>query len=67
MADESLEPAPSALYARGVAENRWEDDPAQREATKWLDRIHDEFVERRNAGLGKSIQLRMSPQPVPGL
>ena len=36
--------APSALYARGVAENRWEDDPAQREATTWLDRIHDEFA-----------------------
>jgi len=67
MADESVGPAPSALYARGVAENRWEDDPAQREATRWLDRIHDEFAERRNAGLWKSIQLRMSPQPVRGL
>ena len=67
MADEAAAPTPSALYARGVAENRWEDDPAQREAATWLDRIHDEFTARREAGLWKSIQLRIAPRPVRGL
>ncbi len=61
------ETAPSALYARGVAENRWEDDPSQREALSSLDRIHDEFAARRDAGLWKSIQMRLSPRPVRGL
>ncbi len=67
MAAESDVLSPGALYARGVAENRWEDDPAQREAARWLDRIHDDFAARRDAGLWKSIQLRMSPKPVRGL
>ena len=67
MADEAAAPSPSALYARGVAENRWEDDPAQREALTWFDRIHDEFAARRDAGLWKSIQLRIAPRPVRGL
>ena len=67
MADDAVAPAPSVLYARGVDENRWEDDPAQREAVTWLDRIHVEFAARRKAGLWKSIQLRLSPQPVRGL
>jgi cell division protein ZapE len=67
MADDAAAPTPSALYARGVAENRWESDPAQREAATWLDRIHAEFAARRHAGLWKSIQLRISPQPVRGL
>jgi cell division protein ZapE len=31
---------PSALYARGVAENRWQDDPAQRAALEAFDRLH---------------------------
>ncbi|HEX3895774.1 MAG TPA: cell division protein ZapE [Rudaea sp.] len=61
------ESAPSVLYARGVAENRWEDDPSQRETLSSLDRIHDELASRRTAGLWKSIQMRMSPQPVRGL
>jgi cell division protein ZapE len=59
--------APSALYARGVAENRWEDDPSQREALSSLDRIHGEFVQQRAAGLWKSIQMRLSPKPIRGL
>ena len=58
---------PSALYARGAAENRWEDDPAQRAALASLDRIHAEFAARRDAGLWKSIQRRFSPLPVKGL
>lgn len=59
--------APSALYARGVADNRWEDDPSQREVLSSLDRIQDEFSQRRNGGLWKSIQLRISPKPIRGL
>ena len=59
--------SPSALYARGVAENRWEDDPAQRAALASFDRIHDEFEQRRDAGLWKSIQMRLSPTAVRGL
>ena len=61
------ETAPSVLYARGVAENRWEDDPSQRETLSSLDRIHHEFARRRAAGLWKSIQMRLSPRPVRGL
>ena len=61
MADECAAPAPSALYARGVAENRWEDDPAQREATQWLDRIHDEFAARWKRSSGGRRGLRLRP------
>ncbi|HKT41552.1 MAG TPA: cell division protein ZapE [Rhodanobacteraceae bacterium] len=32
---------PGALYARGVAEGRWQDDPAQRAALAAFDRLHD--------------------------
>jgi cell division protein ZapE len=39
---------PSALYARGVAERRWQDDPAQRAALAALDRIHAELLEPAN-------------------
>jgi len=35
---------PSALYARGVAERRWQDDPAQRAALAALDRIHGDLL-----------------------
>ena len=35
---------PSALYARGVAARRWQDDPAQRTALATLDRIHAELL-----------------------
>lgn len=31
---------PSVLYARGVAEGRWQDDPAQRAALAAFDRLH---------------------------
>jgi cell division protein ZapE len=31
---------PSVFYARGVAENRWQDDPAQRAALEAFDRLH---------------------------
>lgn len=61
------ETAPSALYARGVAENLWEDDPSQRAVLSSLDRIHDEFAQRRAAGLWKNIQMRLAPRPIRGL
>lgn len=35
---------PSVLYARGVAERRWQDDPEQRAALVALDRIHAELL-----------------------
>jgi cell division protein ZapE len=35
---------PSALYARGVAENRWQDDPAQRPALEAFDRLHEALL-----------------------
>jgi cell division protein ZapE len=36
---------PSARYALGVAQNRWEDDPAQRAVLGELDRIHAELLD----------------------
>ena len=35
---------PSALYAQGVVQKRWQDDPAQRVALAALDRIHAELL-----------------------
>ncbi|MEO8803527.1 MAG: cell division protein ZapE [Rudaea sp.] len=35
---------PSQRYAKGVAQQRWEDDPAQRNALISLDRIHAEIA-----------------------
>jgi cell division protein ZapE len=35
---------PSALYAEGVAEGRWQDDPAQRAALQAFDRLHDALL-----------------------
>ncbi|HEU4857641.1 MAG TPA: cell division protein ZapE [Rhodanobacteraceae bacterium] len=35
---------PSAHYARGVADGRWQDDPAQRTALAALDRLHDALL-----------------------
>jgi cell division protein ZapE len=36
--------APSALYAQGVAQRRWQDDPAQRAALIALDRMHAQLL-----------------------
>jgi cell division protein ZapE len=35
---------PSALYAEGVAQGRWQDDPAQRAALEAFDRLHDALL-----------------------
>ncbi|MEP6483636.1 MAG: cell division protein ZapE [Rudaea sp.] len=67
MADSSESLAPSALYARGVREQRWQDDPSQRDVLASLDRIHAQFDARADAGLWKTIQMRIAPKPVRGL
>lgn len=41
---------PSVAYARGVAEARWQDDPAQRAALVALDRVHAELLAARDRG-----------------
>jgi cell division protein ZapE len=58
---------PSDYYACGVAERRWQDDPAQREALVALDRIHAALVEADRGNLWKSIRARLAPAPVRGL
>jgi cell division protein ZapE len=56
---------PSALYAQGVAQRRWQDDPAQRAALIALDRIHAELSAASAQTLWKRILGR--PKPVRGL
>jgi cell division protein ZapE len=58
---------PSDHYNRGVAERRWEDDPAQRAALAALDRIHAELVAADAGSLWKRIQKRIAPRRVHGL
>jgi cell division protein ZapE len=55
---------PSAVYARGVVERRWQDDPAQRAALDALDRIYAELL----APASWWQRLRgQGPAPVRGL
>lgn len=56
--------SPSVLYAKGVAENRWEDDPAQRAALVHLDRIQSELIAAENSRWWQ--RLRATP-PTRGL
>ena len=46
---------PSALYAQGVAERRWQDDPAQVAALMALDRIHADL----SAASARTLWKRM--------
>ena len=46
-----LDKRPSDAYTEGVASGRWQADPAQKEALASLDRIHDELITARPAGL----------------
>jgi cell division protein ZapE len=58
---------PSALYARGVAEKRWQDDPAQRTALQAFDRLHDALMAPA-PGLFERLRARMkAPEPIRGL
>lgn len=59
---------PSQAYARGVAEGRWRDDPAQHEALGELDRIHLALLEDPQDGwLDRLSAFWKKPEPVRGL
>lgn len=60
--------SPSERYACGVAQGRWQDDPAQREALRELDRIEAE-VRAAESVVPRARWWRRasSPSPVPGL
>ena len=58
---------PSALYAQGVVQRRWQDDPAQRGALAALDRIHGELSAAGTDALWKRIQRHLAPRPVRGI
>jgi cell division protein ZapE len=58
---------PSALYDRGVREQRWQDDPAQRVALRALDRIHAALSAPRDASLWNRILGRNASREVRGL
>jgi len=61
---------PSAGYALGVAQERWEDDPAQRAALIELDRIHADLIAAETAASSGNWWQRLrarGPVPVRGL
>lgn len=59
---------PSQAYARGVAEGRWRDDPAQHDALRELDRIHIALLEDAQDGwLDRLSSFWKKPEPVKGL
>ncbi|MBD8526842.1 AFG1 family ATPase [Pseudoxanthomonas sp. CAU 1598] len=60
--------APSKAYNEGVANGRWQDDPAQRQVLLHFDRIHTELSVQQGGGLWRSLQRRLTPNdPVNGL
>ncbi len=66
--DTPVSPTPSQAYARGVAEGRWRDDPAQHEALAELDRIHLALLEDPQDGwLDRLSTFWKKPEPVRGL
>lgn len=58
--------APGVLYAQGVAQKRWEDDPAQREILPVLDRIRSGILAASRSGWRRWLPMR-SHAPVRGL
>jgi cell division protein ZapE len=59
---------PSRAYARGAANGEWQDDPAQHEALRELDRIHLALLEDPKEGwLDRLSALWKKPEPVKGL
>lgn len=59
---------PSEAYAAGVAEGRWQADPAQAEALAALDRIQRALTHTPAGGLLAGLRARFSaPAPVQGL
>lgn len=60
--------APSQAYARGIADGRWQPDPAQQALLPELDAIHAELLAARPDSLLDRLAARFSePQAVPGL
>ena len=57
---------PSSLYADGVAQKRWEDDPAQRTALPSLDRIRSGIFTAAHVGWRRWLPSR-GRKPVRGL
>jgi len=59
---------PSVLYARGVAEDRWQDDPAQRAALEAFDRLHAALL-APPPGMFSRLRARFAgpTQPLRGL
>jgi cell division protein ZapE len=64
MTETDIVTAPSALYAQGVAAQRWEDDAAQRAVLVYLDRIQAELIAAENSRWWQ--RLRSTP-PTRGL
>lgn len=59
---------PSQAYRLGVEQGRWQSDPVQLEVLTELDRIHDQLLERRQAGLFTRLARRLRGEaPVRGL
>jgi len=58
---------PSQLYDGGVADGRWESDPAQRAALVTLDRLHAALSAPRDVSLWKRILGRAVTREVRGL
>jgi len=64
---EGIAVAPSELYECGIADGRWEGDPAQRAALVALDRIRAGLCAEHAAPLWKRILGRGAPPEVRGL
>jgi cell division protein ZapE len=67
---ETANVTPSVLYQRGIAEQRWQNDPAQRALLPELDRIHADLIQaesRVDAAVGWWRHLRGRAAPVRGL
>jgi len=62
----SLLDMPSALYAQGVAQGRWQDDPVQRDALVVLDRMHAQLCTPANSNWWQRLRGHM-PAPVQGV
>ncbi len=60
-------PTPSQTYAAGVRRGEWQDDPAQREVLKELDRVHAALLDAADAGWRERLSFWKQPEPVRGL
>jgi len=59
---------PSAAYARGIAEGRWQADPAQQATLPGLDRLHTALAAAQPESLLEKLSARFrEPAAVPGL